>query len=214
MALRKRRTPTSELQAELDASAPSKPTKSLFDPRDKKVMVLGLQGSGKTYLSRELVKRNGLRVLVYTPHLHDFRDEPDEHFLVYQPFAVDNERFFRQAKALAQRGEIDGVLIDEFELVFKNVHELGPAAMDVMANHRHYGMMLIGISRRAQDIPAYIFESSAYVVSFALQAPNAKRKLNELSDGFGDLVSKLDYESREFYVKAIGRAPQRFGRLV
>lgn len=187
----------------------------MIDPREAKVGVFGLQGSGKTYYARELVKRNNLKVLVYSPHRHDFDEEPDN-FYFWEGFSVERDDvdiFLRYAKRLCQKGVIDGVLMDEFDMLFRNAFELGPTAIDVIANHRHYGMCLIALSRRPQDIPAYFVESCKFLVVFALQGENVRSKLNGIYKGFGDAVLDLDYESHAYLLKQIGKPPQQLEKV-
>jgi hypothetical protein len=186
----------------------------MHDPRQQKTLVLGLQGSGKTWFARELVKRSNLKVLVCSPHVHDFNDQPEENFIYYQGAHLDIERFFKHAIQLCKKGVINGVLIDEFDTIFRNNFDIGAFAVDAFASHRHYNMAIIGISRRPQDIPAYFVESCKFIVSFALQGDNSKKKLNSTFSGFGDLVNNLEYESREYIFKAIGKPPLKCPKLV
>lgn len=185
----------------------------VIDPRAAKALICGLQGSGKTEYAKHIIKHHGLRVLVFSPHYDDFAREPDN-FYYYDGFAPEKiERFLAQAKALCKKGIIDGVLIDEFDMIFRSAFEIGPVATDIIANHRHYNMCVVAITRRPQDVPAYFVESCKFVVCFALQGDNARRKFNSLYSGFGDAVTTMEYTDHRFFVKEVGRVPTLHGAI-
>lgn len=182
---------------------------------NQKICVFGLQGTGKTHYSREIVKRNDFKsVLVYSPHRHDFLNE-DDRFIFYKfnDFVKDFEDFCIYARELGKKKLIDGVIIDEADLIFRNNYDLKQNSTDVFINHRHYNIFLMLISRRPQDIPAKIVESSKFIICFALQGANVKNKFNNIFKGFGDLVLTLDFESHEYIFKEIGKPPEKMQKL-
>lgn len=182
------------------------------DLRKQKTTICGLQGSGKTYLAKHLIRKKDLKVLVYSPHKHDFKGESDNFiYYKYDSFKDDIEQFLKYGKKLCQKDQIDGVLIDEMDMVFKNIHDIKAGSTDVFVNHRHYNMTLIGITRRPQDIPAYYFESGGNVISFALQGSNVRKKFEKVYKGMGKMVCRdLTYKRESpnpFVVKEIGKKP-------
>lgn len=210
---KKSRLPITSIESTSQSTQPG----TVIHPGNGKVCLCGLQGAGKTYYGIEMVKRNDLKVLVFTPHLHDFKDLPDN-FLVYDGFSKDLlDTFLEQAKELSMIGEIDGILIDEFDVVMKNNGDVTQVATDLIANHRHYpegkGMFIIAMTRRPQDVPTYFFESCKYIICFALQGERSRSKLNGMWREFGDNVVSLDYDSREFYIKEIGKAPVKCSKI-
>lgn len=187
----------------------------MFEPRQHKHAICGLQGGGKTYFAKELVKRNNLKVLVFSPHRHDFEAEGDN-FYYFQGFATDAQtvdNFFRLAIELCKKGVIDGVLLDEFDMYFMNNFQIGQHATDAFANHRHYDMCMIMITRRPQDIPAKVFEACKNIVCFALQGENARKKFNGIYKGLGDDILSLDYFAYEYYIKQIGLPPKKMPKI-
>lgn len=181
---------------------------------NQKLMVMGLQGSGKTHYSREIIKRNNYNVLVYSPHQHDFKNEPDNFiYFKFYDFVKDFEGFCKYAIELGKQKLIDGVLIDEFDLILKNNYDLKQNTTDLFINHRHYNVFLIAVSRRPQDIPAKIFESAKYMVCFALQGENVKTKFNNIYKGFGDMILNLNYETHEYIFKEIGKPPRKMPKI-
>ena len=183
----------------------------MIDPRNHKISICGLQGSGKTYFSKEMVKRNNMRVLVYSPHWKDFEHEPEKNFLFYSPFSVDPkqvEKFLDYAMRLCKEGHIDGVFMDEFDMVYQSNFMIGTTATDIFSNHRHYNMSIIMITRRPQDIPAKVFESSKHIICFPLQGQNVQKKFNGLYKGMGDEILNLEYETWKYIHKEIGQPPK------
>jgi len=180
------------------------------DIKDKKCVVCGLQGGGKTFYAKEVIRRNNYKVLVYSPHYYEFESENDN-FVYFQGFPANFQNFFYYAKELARKGYIDGVFIDEFDVVFRNNFDINQQIQDIFANHRHYGMFLLGITRRPQDIPSVFMESSAYIISFALQGENVRRKFNGIFKGFGDMViDNLSYDNYEYAIKQIAMPPKKY----
>ena len=187
----------------------------MIDPRNHKVSICGLQGSGKTYYAKELVKQNNLKVLVFSPHKHDFENEPDN-FYVYEPFSAqptEIEKFLRYAKELCQKGIIDGVFMDEFDMLFQSNFMIGTVATDVFANHRHYEMAIILITRRPQDVPTKVFEACKFIVAFSLQGENVRKKFNGLYKGMGEEIITLNYDTHEYILKEIARPPVKMGAI-
>lgn len=185
----------------------------MINPKNHKITICGLQESGKTYYSKELIKRNRMRVLVVTPHKHDFEREPDN-FYVFKEFGAQYmDRIFGKAKDLCKKGLFDGLLIDEFDVLFRNNFDVTEIGSDIFANHRHYQMMLAGITRRPQDIPPYFFESCKFIVSFALQGENVRNKFNRLYKGMGDDILNLNYETHEYLMKEIAKPPKKMPKL-
>lgn len=186
-------------------------------PRMKghKTIVLGLQGAGKTHYAKELVKHHNYTALVYSCHKHDFQGEPDN-FIYYGyrkgRFIDEFDEFCQIAIKLAQAGEIDVVLIDEFDLIFKSNFDITPAYDDLNANHRHYGLGMIGLTRRQADIPTKTVESALCTVTFCSQGANVQRKFNSAYKGWGDLVTELKYKAYSCVVKYIGMPPVVFDR--
>lgn len=187
----------------------------MYDIKGSKCAFLGLQGSGKTYAAFKVCEVNNYRTLVATPNRHDVEGRTDN-FYLYNPFprtADEVEKFWLHAKQLALKGQIDVVLFDEMDMIFRNNFDLGKNSVDAFANHRHWGLGIIGIARRAQDIPSYFMESCKFVFAFALQGENVRRKLNGMYKGFGDMVLSLNYEAHEYAVKMIARPPEKKGAI-
>lgn len=183
----------------------------------QKMIVLGIQGSGKTYYAKEMIKAQKYKTLIYAPHKADYTDMPKNCQVIrWRNFIKDFEPFCELAIKLAKMGEIDGIYVDELDMLVRNNYDIGQHFNDIILNHRHYpegkGMFFVGVTRRPQDVPAKIFESTAYIVAFAIEAPNAKNKLNQIRAGFGDKIAYLNKKRHEHYVKEIGKDPVKYDK--
>ena len=176
-----------------------------IDFSNQKVVICGLQGSGKTFLSKKLVQNK--KVLVFSPHKHDWIDT---NVFFYSTLKYDYENleiFLSYAEKLAKKKQIEGVLIDEADMYFRSNYDIKENLNNWVLNHRHIGGFMILITRRPQDIPTKIFESSKYLLVFSLQGQNVISKFNNMWDKWGDEINKLNYESREYFLKEIGKTP-------
>lgn len=181
-------------------------TQKYPDVSNQKMIIGGLQGTGKTYYSKKLVNFHGYRVLVYAKHRHDYISEP-ENWFIYIPkdFYEEIEDFIGYAIELGKKKQIDGVLIDEFDLIYRNNSDLKRNMNDLILNHRHYNLFMIGVTRRPQDIPQKVLESSKYKVFFAIEGDNVIKKLNASSMGrLGDKVGGLRINDRKAWIKEVG----------
>jgi len=92
-------------------------------------------------------------------------------------------------------------------MIFRSNFDISQSFNDIVINHRHYNLFVIMITRRPQDIPTKIFESSKYIITFSLQGANTITKFNNIYKGFGDKILQLKYDKHEFLIKEIGKPP-------
>jgi len=177
--------------------------------RNIKNIVFGLQGSGKTYFSKEICKQQNLRVFVYSPHFHDFQNETDNFIFFKQTdFLKDFDDFMKLSIELGKRGEIDLLLIDEFDMLFKSGKTMTNTFIDFNANHRHYNLGALFLARRPQDIDASTVESCEFLIGFSIFGDNVKLKLNRIYKNLGNMVQSLNKSSFQSIVLEIGKAPR------
>lgn len=199
------RTAASIPQPEIFTSAPV-----IFpDAKPHKYIICGIQGGGKTQYTRNLINYYQWRTAVYTPNKYEFENEGDN-WLLFEglDYSKDIERACRVSIDLAKRGEIDAVFFPEFDMLYSGINAaFGREMTDLILNHRHYGVAVLVNTRRPQDIPTKLFESSKFVASFAINGVNATRKWNDLHKGMGDIVASLNPAEYMFILKEIGYNP-------
>ncbi len=166
----------------------------------KKIAILGIQGSGKTVFAQNLAK--DFKAIVYTPHIEEWKSIK-ANVAQFNDFLNDFEKFCMAIK----RSKYKLIVIDEFDMLFSKGAMIKFHANDLFINHRHYDKIVAVLSRRPQDIPTKIFESCHYIAAFSLEGFNAIKRLNEIREGFGEMVSNLEYGSFKFVLKEIGKEP-------
>jgi len=171
----------------------------------KKIGIFGIQGSGKTILARKLI-RTFRKPIVYEVN-PDFRQD---NCMIYKPkdltlATLDN--FCAKVKQLALKKKCDCFIIDEFDMFCQGQMSLPTNLNDLVMNHRHYGLAMIFISRRLQDIPAKIVESCHHLFVFKIEGFNALQRLKSVHPDFEQAMSLLDYNKHNFVHKELGNSP-------
>ena len=169
----------------------------------KKYVISGIQGSGKTYLS-QWISSLYHTVHVYTPHWQEW-EKID--VTVFKPTDyVDDFQFWLKIMKRG-RGKIDCLIIDEADMLFRSHFDSSPDLRDLVINHRHYGISLVFITRRPQNIPTWIFEQCEYVATFKMEGVNVVKKFGDLDHRIPDLMDRIRYENHEFVIKKLGKPP-------
>lgn len=186
----------------------------------KKLLFYGLPGTGKSYAAREISRQ--FKCLLYTSkYVKEDRDfllwGTEKVIVPRQPFDFVKEfpLWCVFAKRMVAAKIIDCFIVDDFDLVFPNGNWslAPPQLMDLIINHSHYGLTLMFVTRRPQDLPTKVYEQCEIHFGFNVDAPNVIKKLNEYYEGYGDMVRDLPYGGHDFVFKMIGRPPEvgRFG---
>ena len=172
------------------------------DLKEKKMVIMGLTGTGKTTLAKFIAKK--FKTLVYTPHKYEWLNE-DVYLYVPDDFYNDFSYVVDFVKKKAKEGKIDLLVIDEMDLLIRNNYQIENNFLDLLINHRHYGLSILGITRRLQNIPTQFYEECHFLFVFAIQSPNAIKKLNDIDGKIGDMAKNL--KGHDFIVKKQGEEP-------
>lgn len=177
-----------------------------MDLLNKKIGVFGINGSGKTYAVRQLM-RHFKAPLVYRI-TDDFDNEPDN-VKIFKPTDkyADLDLFLYTAQSWGRAKKIDCVVLDEFDLFTNRFLEQGSPLNEMVALHRHDNLSMIFISRRPQDVPAKVYESLHHLFVFATEGPGAVKKLTEIHGDFERLLPSLSIERHNFVYKQHGMPP-------
>ena len=177
----------------------------ITDLKEKKIVIAGLTGCGKTYLSKKITKK--FKTLVYTPHRYEWQKE-NVYLYVPKDFYEEFEDIAKKVKKYAKEGKITMFMIDEFDLLLQNKSKIPPAFLDLLINHRHYGLSIMLVTRRIQNLPPQVYEECHYMGIFAVQSPNAVKKLNDIDGTMGEQAKALKQEDHKFLWKKQGHPPQ------
>lgn len=171
-----------------------------------KANVFGATGSGKTYLSIQITRKCFKMPLVYR-----MTDDFDNEKVVLLPprnYIDDLDPFITKALELAKNKVIDAVIFDEADMLFPNNKPLTPIQKDLFDRHRHYGLSVICISRRPQNMNTFITEEAHFTAVLSIEGDNALSKFNGVYRGWGDLIRQLEYKSYKYVFKELGKPPE------
>lgn len=177
-----------------------------------KTCIFGIQGSGKTYWAKKKYK-DFKSPIIFAVNTDDGWEQEKGLYV----FKADRTKLQEEFKVFidfvykkALEGKIDLIIIDEADLFIQNNWDLDPKLQDLILNHRHIGkgVALWFITRRPQDIPTKIVESSKCLIVFKLEGFNAIQRFKEIHPKIPDLISELDYEKHDFVFKIIGEEPK------
>ena len=170
--------------------------------KNKKVLICGLNGTGKTYLSKYLARHHKAFVITMNPHEWETED-----VIVGKCESVnDFEYWLKSWKVL--KGTIDMIILDDFDMFFRTHLDTLKEFSDLVYRNRHYGVSVIAITRRPQNIPTKYYEIFEVLAIFTLESPTAIEKFNQIYNGLGELVKQLPYKSYKFVWKEIGQEPK------
>ena len=171
---------------------------------DQRITVVGLQGSGKTELTKKLIREihaaTGRRVLVV-----DLMDEYDlpssiaticrirnksqpvsELETIIQKLIIDPAE-----RGIAVRKRYAALVVDETPQYWRSAHPLPPAAALLNHTMRHYQCGLICISRRFVQMHVDITELSHELYIFRQSGKNDLSRLSGIAEGLDKEVLKL-----------------------
>lgn len=183
--------------------------------------ILGLQGSGKTYLAKHHLLDDEPNHLVidpngeydgYTRYVPKYPDSPakfnEEIRLVMRKIVLPNcqtiEAISRGEKPKKNRLKL--LVIDEADLVAPARQNINSALRYAVVNARHLQLDIVFISRRPTDLNTYIMDTCDYLISFKQTGYNAIKVLKMINEVSPDKIRGLDYDKYEFILYDRARA--------
>lgn len=189
-----------------------------------KTGVFGIQGSGKTYIVEHHLIKSFKHPVVYLMHPEDFRS-CKSNVNIYIPrkmikgkMMIDTspehlDAWLGQIIELAKKKKVDAVILDEASTFLpKDLRTLQkyPNIIDLVDNHRHYGLALVYMTRRPQSISTEIVETSQYTFVFAIEGKNVVEHFKQIHPAYEELLQKLSKDKHNFIFKELGKPPQIF----
>jgi hypothetical protein len=187
-----------------------------LDLKGQKTCIFGIQKSGKTTWAKRMYKHFKSPIAFVVNEDDGWNKLPNLH--VYEAdrmnVARDFELFIKWARVMALERKIDLIIIDEADMFFRGNYDINPDLHDLVLNHRHMGssenpheVAIWFMTRRPQDIPTKIVESSAYLVIFKLEGVNALKRFDDIHPEIRPLIERLDFRRHDFVFKELGQAP-------
>lgn len=187
----------------------------------QKLMIVGINGSGKSNAGFYIASKQFKRFILVTPHEEDIRDAPKNAIcvLVKELSPQELNIIMDSVKLLAEERKIDGVLLDDIDAFLTGENDLAkcPSLKIALINHRHYGkknkedkfgLGMIFMSRRPQNVPSALFEICEHGFYFSSPtSDNIKRKFSAIDYRLYEMVNNLKYKSFKFVYKELGKPP-------
>lgn len=187
---------------------------SMNKMKGRKIFIGGIQGSGKTQAAKYLVRKCFKRgiMLRFTP---DFDDVDNVDRVAREGDPVEQMRaiarfLIREGEAFMEKGvkpTYDVWVIDEADLIMRSGLLQLDEMHDIVAMHRHYGIAVIFVTRRPQDIPAKIVESCQFQLYFPIEGKNVRSHVASVDDRIITEMDKISYGDYRFIFKEIGKEP-------
>ncbi len=190
-----------------------------------RLTVIGLQGSGKTYLVKKAILDKEPQHLVidpndeydgYTRYVPRFTDDYEkltaEIKLVVKKLVLPNtwslEQMEKTGKDKPKRLKL--LVIDEADLVAPARTNINSMLRNLIVKSRHLRLDIVFISRRPTDLNAYIMDTSDKLVVFKQVGYNALKTLRALKLDSDKVIKQLDYAKHEFLLFDIDREYRKY----
>lgn len=191
-----------------------------------RLVILGLQGSGKTYLTKtKLIPRYGDEYIVWDPNseyvgfhryiprfIGDDRRLKEELGLFIKKVVLPNtqslEDLEKGKKPKPKR--LKAVVFDEADLIAPSKSNIPAPLRDLVVRSRHLQLDIIFISRRPTDLNAYLMDTSDYMIVFKQVGYNALKTMRALKIDSDREIKELDFGLHEFLLFDRERSYQKF----
>jgi len=188
-----------------------------------KLTVLGLQGSGKTYLVKHTILDAEPNHLVidpsdeytgYTRYVPRFQTDYDslsgELRMVAKkmvfPHLITLEQLEKGKKDKPDRLKL--LVLDEADLYMPSKRAMNAALHDLYVKQRHYRLGIVAITRRPTDLSTYVMDTSDYLIIFKIVGYNALKVARAINPDLvpsdkkvksdEKAIKNLDYSKYEF----------------
>lgn len=190
-----------------------------------RLTVIGLQGSGKTYLVKKAILDKESQHLVIDPN-----DEYNGYTRYVPRFTDDYEKLTQEIKLAIKRLVLPNtwsleqlektgkdkpkrlklLVIDEADLIAPARTNINSMLRNLIVKSRHLRLDIVFISRRPTDLNAYIMDTSDKLVVFKQVGYNALKTLRALKLDSDKVIKQLDYAKHEFLLFDIDREYKKY----
>lgn len=179
-----------------------------------RLVILGLQGSGKTHLAKEsIIPHYGGKYIVFDPngeykgftrYVPKFTGETaalqEELKLFIRRFVLPNCQTLEDIEAGKKEKvkRLRAVIFDEADLIAPSRANIPAALRDLAVRSRHLRIDLIFIARRPTDLSAYLMDTADYLAVYKQVGYNALKTMRALKLESDEAIKGLDYNLHEY----------------
>lgn len=190
-----------------------------------RLVILGLQGSGKTYLTKhKIIPEYGGQYIVFDPnkeytgfnrYVPKFTDDTgalqQELNIFLRRFVLPNCQTLEKIEAgkKEKKKRLRCVVFDEADLIAPSRHNIPAALRDLVVRSRHLRVDVVFISRRPTDLNAYLMDTADYLAVYKQVGYNALKTMRALKIESDDAIKALDYHAHEFLLFDLEREYQK-----
>ncbi len=170
------------------------------DLREKKIIVLGTGGSGKTVFStRKLWKR------FKCPYAYDINGDYRKLAggMTYAPENIIEEfiHWIDTYHEMTKKRKIDALFIDDADSFLTYDLMNNPKFLDLVVRHRNkYHVTLVFIGKRPQNLPTKVMESAHVMFVYKIEGLNAVKRLQDIDSRMEGFLKQV-YEKEYTYIE-------------
>jgi len=178
-----------------------------------RITVLGLQGSGKSYLTEHgFIAQQPNHLIVDI-----MREYPDKYHS-YEPKYLDNPDKLKEEISLiikkliikncvaledkntdkTEKKRLKLVVFEEADLYNPSSERVASGMRSLIVQSRHLQLDMVFVSRRPSDLSAYLMDTSDYLIIGKQVGANALKIINNLNSQASARLKKLNYDNHEF----------------
>lgn len=190
-----------------------------------RLVILGLQGSGKTYLAKKkIIPEYGGRYIVFDPNKEytgftryvpkftgDTKALRGELKMFIRRFVIPNCQTLEDIEAgkKEKKNRLRLVVFDEADLIAPSRANIPAALRDLVVRSRHLRIDVVFIARRPTDLSAYLMDTSDYLAVYKQVGYNALKTMRALKIESDDAIKALDYHAHEYLLFDLEREYQK-----
>jgi DNA helicase HerA-like ATPase len=158
-----------------------------------RILIFGKTGSGKTYLTRNLI--NDINNCVVLDVFNEYRN--------LESVNVNDIDRYEKCRVVAYNHQVEDIFLDNIlELENRTIiieeidrfcspHYIDERLSYLVRYGRHKNLSLIGISRRPKEIHKHLTANANYIISFRMHEPNDLKYFREINDSFANSLQHL-----------------------
>lgn len=177
----------------------------------KKTVILGINGSGKTYMAKTGYLDKEKHHLIIDPMQEyggykNYHTRPAESLeKLQEELAIVIKKIVNvNAPKMEEKRKVKNPLklfvIDEADLFIPAKKNMPFAVHRLIVECRHRNLNLLFISRRPTDLNAHLMDLADELIIFKQTGVNAIKRLDALAAGLGQAAHDLDYDKHEYLI--------------